>query len=123
MARSVFALPVSLEQLAAAIRQMSATDRQRLLELVPELREVPPPLPPRSLDEARAVVEQVRQEVVQALAGQLLSPDEPFVDDLTLGQYLDLLDEERARLWNAWADIDLNSLEERDVRSDTLPAG
>jgi len=123
MAKSVFALPVSLEQLAAVIRQMSPTDRQRLLELVPELREDPPPLPPRSLDEARAVVEQVRQEVVQALAGQLLSPDEPFVDDLTLGQYLDLPDEDRARLWNAWADIDLNSLEERDVRSDTLPAG
>jgi len=90
---------------------------------VPELRKAATPLPPRSLEEARASVEQIRQEVVQALGGQLLSPDEPFVDDLTLGQYLDLPDEERARLWNAWADIDLNSLEERDVRSDTLPAG
>jgi hypothetical protein len=123
MAKSVFALPVSLEQLAAAIRQMSPTDRQRLLDLVPELREGVTPLPPRSPDEARASVEQIRQEVAQALAGQLLSPDEPFVDDLTLGQYLDLPDEERARLWNAWADIDLNGLEERDARSDTLPAG
>ena len=101
MAKSVFALPVSLEQLASAIRQMSPGDRQRLLELVPELREAATRLPPRTLDEMQASAERVRAEVIQALTGQSLSPDEPFVDDLTLGQYLDLPDDERARLWNA----------------------
>ena len=102
---------------------MSPGDRQRLLELVPELREAPTRLPPRTLDEMQASAERVRAEVIQALAGQRLSPDEPFVDDLTLGQYLDLPDDERARLWNAWADTELDSIEERDVRSDAMPAG
>jgi hypothetical protein len=121
MSQAVFALPVSVEQLAAAIRQMSSADRQRLLTLVPELHQEATQLPPRTLDEAQAAVERVQAEVLQALGGQLLSTDEPFLGDLTLGQYLDLPDEERARLWKTWADVDLNTLEERDVRPDAAP--
>ena len=45
MSQAVFALPVSVEQLATAIRQMSAADRQRLLILVPELRQEATQLP------------------------------------------------------------------------------
>ena len=123
MSQSILALPVSVEQLAAVIRRMSPAERQRLLALVPELRQDATQLPARLLDEARASVEEVRAEVAQVVAGQLLSPDEPFVGDLTLGQYLDLPDEERARLWKAWADIALDDVEERDVRSDAMPAG
>ena len=121
MSQTVFALPVSVEQLATAIRQMSPADRQRLLTLVPELRQEATQLPPRTLDEARAAVERVQAEVLQALGGQLLSTDEPFLGDLTLGQYLDLPDEERARLWETWADVDMHELEERDVRPDAAP--
>jgi len=123
MSQSILALPVSVEQLAAVIRRMSPAERQRLLELVPELRQDATQLPARLLDEARASVEEVRAEVAQVVAGQLLSPDELFVGDLTLGQYLDLPDEERARLWHAWADIALDDVEERDGRSDAMPAG
>jgi len=115
MTRSVFALPVSVEQIAAAIKQMNPTDRQRLLSLVPELRQAAMQTPPRTLDEARDTSERVRAEVMQALEGQLLSPAEPFIGDFTLGQYLDLPDEERARLWNEWAEVDLEALEELDV--------
>ena len=123
MSKSVLALPVSIEQLAVAIRRMSPADQQRLLELVPELRRAATQPPPRTLDEARVSVERVRAEVAQAFAAQRLSPDEPFVGDLTLGQYLDLPDEALARLWNAWTDEDLDGIEERDVRPDALPAG
>jgi len=122
MSQAVFALPVSVEQLAAAIRQMSPADRQRLLTLVPELRQEATQAPPRTRDEAGAAVARIQAEVRQALGGQLLSPDEPFVGDLTLGQYLDLPDEERARLWHAWTDVDMHELEERDVRRDAAPA-
>jgi len=122
MAKSVFALPVSLEQLAVVIRHMSPQDRQRLLTLVPELREAAIQGPSRTRDEARASAEQIRAEVAEALAGQVLSPDEPFMDDLTLGQYLDLPDAERDRLWKAWADIRLDSTEERDARANAMPA-
>jgi hypothetical protein len=118
----VFALPISIEQLATVIRHMTPADRQRLLDLVPELHQEATRVPPRTPDEAQAVIERVREKVTQALAGQPLAPGEPFVGDLTLGQYLNLPDEERARLWGAWADGDSLNLEERDVRPDAVPA-
>jgi hypothetical protein len=122
MSTSVFALPISIEQLATVIRRMTPADRQRLLNLVPKLRQEAIQVPPRTPDEAQAAIERVREKVTQALAGQLLTPDEPFVGELTLGQYLNLPDEARARLWEAWADSDLHQLEERDVRPDAVPA-
>jgi hypothetical protein len=118
----VFALPISIEQLATVIRHMTTADRQRLLNLVPELRQEATQVSPQTLDEARAAIERMREKVTQALAGQLLAPDEPFVEELTLGQYLNLPDEARARLWEAWADGDPHTLEERDVRPDVVPA-
>lgn len=121
MSSSVPLLPVSIEQLAAAIRHMSLADQQRLLALVPELHQAATQLSSQTPDEVVAV-ERLRAEVVQALAGQSLLPDEPFIGDLTLGQYLALPDAERARLWDAWADVGLDQLEERDVRPDAVPA-
>jgi len=123
MTGSVFALPVSVEQVAAVIKQMSPNDQRRLLDLVPELRQTDTQVPPRTVDEARAAVERVRAEVMQALGGQLLSPTEPFLGDLTLAQYLDLPDRDRARLWDEWAEVDLERLEELDVRPDAVSAG
>jgi len=104
---AVLALPVSVEQIAAAIRQMRSADQQRLLDMVPELRQAATQVSSRTLDEARVSVERLRAEVAQALGGQRLSPDAPFLGDLTLRQYLDLPDEERARLWEAETDVDL----------------
>ena len=75
-------LPVSVEQLAAAIRHMSPADRRRLLDLVPELRQAATQLPPRTLDEARAAVERVRAEVVQACAGPGVPPQGLFAGAL-----------------------------------------
>src|SRR5574341_1582216 len=99
MANSVIALPVSVEQVAVAIRQMKLTDRKRLMELVPELRQETTEALPRTLEQARASVEQLRVEVQNALAGTSLSPDESFLGNLTLGQYLDLPDDKRAQLY------------------------
>lgn len=115
-------MPVSLEQLAVAIRQISSADRRRLFELAPELREAAAALP-RTLQEARASVEYTRAAVQAALGSERLPPDTPFVDDLTLGQYLDLPDDRRARLWDKWASLDLADLEEQDARSDALSIG
>lgn len=94
-------LPVSVEQIAIAVRQMSVTDRRRLLELAPELREAVSQ--PRTLKEAAASVEYTRAAVQAALGDQPLSADTPFLDDLTLGQYLDLPEDDRAALWDTWA--------------------
>ncbi|SRR6266851_3749501 len=122
MARSVLALPISIEQLAAVIRQMNAADRQRLLALAPELRQDALQLPPYTSDPAWEAVERLRAEVLQALQGQLLSSDEPFLEGLTLGAYLALPDAERARLWAAWTEVDLDHIDEKDVRPDAAPA-
>jgi len=123
MSGSTFALPVSLEQVAVVIKQMGPTERRRLLKLVPELRQATTQAPSRTSGEVHAAVERVRVEVMQALRGQLLSPAELFLGDLTLGQYMDLPDEDRARLWDEWAEIDLEELEELDVRPDAVSAG
>ncbi|MBC8229597.1 hypothetical protein H8E77_08635 [bacterium] len=137
MAESVFALPVNLEQIAALIKRMSPDDRQRLLKLVPELRQeaVRPVLErseglcsnavkqtKRTLDDARKTVKQLQQEVLQTLSGQLLSPDEPFLEGLTLGEYLDLPEAEQSKLWDKWAFLSLEELEEVEVRPDAVPA-
>jgi hypothetical protein len=116
MTESIVALPVSVEQIAAVIKQMSPDNRQRLLDLVPELRQ---PLEPRArtLREARANMSLVREQVQQALAGQSLSPNEPFLGELTLGQYLALPDAERARLWESLTHPTWTEAEERDALS------
>jgi hypothetical protein len=123
MSESTFVLPVSVEQVAVVIKQMGPAERRRLLELVPELRQETTQAPSRMPGEIHAAVERVRAEVMQVLSGQLLSPTEPFLGDLTLGQYMELSDEDRARLWDEWAEIDLEELEELDVRPDAVSAG
>lgn len=64
-------MPVSVEQLAIAIRQMSVADRARLLELAPELREAAG-AQPRTLKEAVAAVEYSRAANREA-GGMLLT--------------------------------------------------
>lgn len=122
MQSAIVSMPVTIEQVAVVVRNMSRKDRQRLLELVPELREAPNLLPSMQTAQDQIPVEQLRREVLAALDGQSLAADEPFLDNLTVGDYLDLPDSERAHLWGRWtADADL-SWEEVDVRADALLA-
>jgi hypothetical protein len=100
---SVLALPVSVEQIAATVRQMGPADQKRLFDMVPELRQVAVQSFSRTLDEARASVERLRAEVARVQADEQFSPDELFLGDLTIKQYMDLPDDECARLWEAGA--------------------
>jgi hypothetical protein len=122
MPGTVFALPVSVEQIASAIKQMDQGDRERLFDLVPDLRQVAFQPVARTRGQAQASVARLRAEVLAAVE-KPLSPDEPFLGNLTLGQYHALPDEEKAHLWDGWADLDLMDLEEREVAPDALPAG
>jgi hypothetical protein len=99
---------------------MDPNDRQRLLDLVPELRDAAIQATPRTLDEVRANVTQLQIEVKQALAGQHLLAETPFLGDLTLGQYLNLPENERAQLWEDWTELELEELEERDLKIDPM---
>jgi hypothetical protein len=60
--------------------------------------------------------------MLEALGEEPLWSDEIFLEELTLGRYLDL-SEERAHLWEAWAREDWETSEEVDVRLDAVPAG
>ena len=62
MSQSVFALPISIEQLATVIRHMTPVDRQRLLDLVPELRQEATRFPPRTPSTRhRLLIERVQE--------------------------------------------------------------
>jgi hypothetical protein len=102
---------------------MSQADQQKLLALVPDLRHIAAQPPARTISQAQAAVACLRAEVMEIMDNQTLSPDEPFMGGLTLGQYQALPDEEKGKLWDEWADMDLMELEEREVNPDALSAG
>ena len=117
MDKSIVALPVTVEQIAVAIKQMNPSDRQRLLDLVSEL--TTDQLKQQIIGEAQEAVIQLNAELAQQ--GVVAPPaDEPFIDGLTLGQYLDLSEDERAKLWDKWADSDswIDDPEGKDARSE-----
>ena len=74
------------------------------------------------VDEADQAVEQRKQDLLTELGGEPLSSDEPFLDGFTLGQYLELSEAERAKLWDEWSEVALEDIEEVEVRPDALPA-
>ena len=123
MAHSVFSLPVSVEQIAAVIKQMSPAERERLFRLVPEIEYQTHGGRVRTQDEVEASVEQLRVAAQQALAGhETLSPDTLFLGGLTIDQYFSLPETDRARLWEVDQPTDWDEAEEREVGPDALPA-
>ncbi len=121
MQTNIFTLPVSLEQVAALIKRMHPEDRQQLLAMVPELA-TDAVKQKKLLDEANQTVEQLKEDLLTEFKGEPLSSDEPFLDGFTLGQYLELSEAERAKLWNEWSELALEDIEEVEVRPDALPA-
>ena len=66
-------------------------------------------------------MDQLLQKIIAALDSRLLSPDDPFLDNLTLGGYLDLPDTDRARLSENWTTEEAVPWEESDVHTGALP--
>ncbi len=120
MSASTLALPVSVEQIAAVIKQMNREDQRRLLRLGPALSQIVREPPARTIEQTQENIEQLRVQVLAALGNQPLSPDEPFFGGLTVGQYLSLSDQEQAALWDEWAGIDLMDIEEIEVSPDAV---
>ncbi len=122
MLEKVPTLPVTVEQIAIAVRQMTRADQQHLLDLAPDLRRLARQSPVRTVAEASGNVAAFREEVLMALGGQRLSPDEPLLAGLTLGQYTALSDGEKANLWDRLAQVNLMAMDEIEVGPDALPA-
>jgi len=123
MGNTIVSMPVAIEQIAAVLRNIGHEERRRLLDLVPELREELRELPGRTVSQAQESAEAMRQMLITGLGGEFLSSEEPFLGNLTLGEYLALPDEARALLWDQWAENSALSWNEIDVRTDALPAG
>lgn len=121
MQANICTLPVSLEQVAAVIKQMRPQDRQQLLAMVPELA-TDAIKRKKLLDDAAQVVDQLKQELLAELDGRTLSSDESFLDGFTLGQYLELSEAEREKIWDEWSEDALEDLEEVEVQPNALPA-
>lgn len=119
---TLFSLPVSLEQIGSVIRRMSRQEQRRLLDLAPDLRKAALQVSNRTESQARETVLRLQDEIRAELRGELLSPEEPFLGNMTLGEYLALPEEEKQTLWESWGDTDLMELDEREVGLDALPA-
>ena len=76
----------------------------------------------RTEAQARETVSRLKQEILADLGGELPSPDELFLGNMTQGEYLALSDEEKDTLWEVWAGIDLMELDEREVSPNVLLA-
>lgn len=121
MQTNIFTLPVSLEQVAALIKRMHPEDRQQLLAMVPEL--VTDAVKEKKLiDEANQTVEQLKEDLLTELGEEPLSSNEPFLDGFTLGQYLELSEAERAKLWDEWSEVALEDIAEVEIRPNALHA-
>jgi predicted HicB family RNase H-like nuclease len=116
------ALPVIVEQIAIAVRQMTRADQQYLLDLVPDLRQLTHQPPVRTVAEASNTVAAFKAEVLAALDGRPLSSDEPFLNGLTLGQYDALPDDEKTSLWDRLAQVNLMEMDENEVSPNALSA-
>lgn len=122
MAEIVFALPVSVEQIAVVIKQMNLEDQKRLLELVPTLQQAASQLSVRTGEQTHNNLSRLQAEVLAAVENHPLSADEPFLGGLTLKQYYALPEEKKAELWDEWGTDNLMELEEQEVAVDALSA-
>jgi hypothetical protein len=122
MAELVFALPVSVEQIAVVIRQMNLDDQKRLIELVPTLQQAASQPRVRTVEQTRNNISRLQAEILAVINNQPFSADEPFWGDLTLKQYHALPEEQKAKLWDEWGVDNVMELEEQEVALDALPA-
>lgn len=128
MTQARLTIPVSVEQIAIAIRQMSLEDQRRLLALAPNLVKIAQELsiqPPVQTQEPKQELDplaELRAQVLAALDNRPLSPDEPFLGGLTIAQYDALTEQEKNELWDHLAGIDLMDMEEIEVNVDAVPA-
>ena len=79
-----------------------------------------------SVGEAQMVLREVREEAIALYGGQAPPADQPYFGGVTWREYQALLDEERQALWDklyAEFDVEIEAIEEHNVRSDALVAG
>jgi len=77
-------------------------------------------------DEAQLILKQVHEEAVALYGGQAPPDDQPYFGDMTWQEYRALSEKERQALWDrlyAEFDVNIDDVEEHNVRPDALVAG
>jgi hypothetical protein len=113
------------------LRQADLGERLRVVVRKGEIRILPAvaissQLPYDAPAEAQLILKQVREEAVALYGGQAPPDDQPYFGDMTRREYQALSEEERQALWDrlyAEFDVDIDDIEEHDVRPDALVAG
>ena len=75
---------------------------------------------------ARTVLKEVQQEALGLYGGQPPPTDQPYFGGMSWGAYQTLTDEQRRALWDrlyAEFDVEIEAIEEHDVRLDAIVAG
>lgn len=102
MADMTIPVPLTLEQIAFAIRQMGKRERSKLLELFIE-QDAEVAISPRQQQKIEHSLSVLKQEVDQALNGQTIKDESILFDGLTLKRYLELTDGEQQQLLDQWS--------------------
>ena len=121
MSVSTLTRPISVEQVATIIKQMSQVELQRLLYLVPNLEQKPAKRPTRTLEQAQASVEALWAEIKADPNYKPIPRDTPFLGGYTLGEFLALPDDEQNKIWDEEEQKYFVEPEEVEVRADAIP--
>lgn len=79
-----------------------------------------------SAAEAQTLLREARQEAIGLYGGQPPPVDQPYFGGMTWAAYQHLTDEQRRAVWNqlyAQFDVEIEAIEEHDVRPDAVVAG
>lgn len=108
-----------VQQVAHLIQQFTPQEIGQLVELVPSLRR------PAQGKRVRydIVGQDMREYVLKELAAlgdeyRPMQAGDPFVGGMRVDEFFGLPEEEQARLWDEQYQMDIDDLEERDVRPD-----
>ncbi len=111
-----------VERVAIIVRQMTAAQRARLIELAPELQD-DAVVGDQSGDES--VVDYFERRMSEVLSDTSSDDNAPFMGEYTLDQFCRLPEDEQVRLWDqAHVKVE-KELGNREflVRPDAIPAG
>jgi glucan biosynthesis protein len=76
--------------------------------------------------EAKTLLREARQEAVELYGGKPPPADQPYFGGMTWAAYQILTDEQQRAVWDriyAQFDVEIEAIEERDVRPDAVVAG
>lgn len=114
-------LSVSIEKIAYLIKSLNQTQKNQLLQLVPELKTLPTEETDISEEQAELMA-YFRNKSDDLAVSRPLQDDDKFLADLTVREFFTLSEKEQTQLWkDAHQKYDHNTVaDERSIHTDAL---